>query len=223
MAIVALSVSHVALAMPRSGDRAKPSPLHWTAASLREVALPVRFVQSPPTLLHECQRTARAVRYAVPCPLMIPVGLQPTPVTGGPCMHYRFQIVGLPCAAFSGLWGGWVVGSSQIGTAGAGFQHLVIQVSPKPTSYAHAVNGPIALWRGAGPMIGGTIILHGWRMRWLFVDPDHNDGSAFMSHVVLCWTTHGHTYALGFHAVTTELAAAAMDYELVRHLELVRP
>lgn len=153
---------------------------------------------------------------------MIPDGLQPTPVGAGPCLHYRFHIVGLPCTAFS-VWGGWVVGSSQIGVSGATFQHLVIQVSPQPTNYAHAVNGPIALWPGAGPVIGGPLVLHGWHMRWLFVDPEHNGGSAFMTHVVLCWTTNGHTYAVGFHAVTTKLTAAAMDYELVRHLELVRP
>lgn len=154
---------------------------------------------------------------------MIPDGLQPTPVLGGPCLHYRFQIVGLPCQAFSGLWGGWVVGSSQIGTGGPAFQHLVIQVSPKPTSYAHAVNGPISLQPSQHPITGGTINLNGWHMRWLFVDPDHNDGSAFMGHVVLCWTASGHTYAIGFHAITSRLTAAAMDYELVRHTKLVRP
>jgi hypothetical protein len=152
---------------------------------------------------------------------MIPDGLQPTPVAAGPCLHYQFQIVGLPCTASFG-WRGWVVGSSQIGTGGPAFQHLAIQVSPKPTNFAHAVNGPIALWPGAGPVIGGTLVLNGWHMRWLLVNPEHNDGSAFMSHVVLSWTTNGHTYAVGFHAVTTKLRAAAMDYELVRHLELVR-
>ena len=57
----------------------------------------------------------------------------------------------------------------------------------------------------------------------MFVDPDHNDGSAFMGHVVLCWTTGGHTYAVGFHSVTSKIAAAAMDYELVRSLHLVGP
>jgi hypothetical protein len=224
-AITALVAVAVGLVVLFGGSRAAPSergPLHWTAATLGQVALPVRFVRSPASLLGQCRRTARAVGYAVPCPRMIPDGLQPTPVGGGPCLHYRFHIVGLPCTVFS-VWHGWVVGSSQIGTGGPAFQHLVIQVSPTPTNFAHAVNGPIALWHRAGPVIGGSLMLNGWRMHWLFVDPEHNDGSAFMSHVVLCWTTGGHTYAVGFHTVTTKLSAAAMDYELVRNLELVRP
>lgn len=154
---------------------------------------------------------------------MIPEGLQPTPILAGPCARYVFHIVGVACSA-SPLWHGWVVGSTQIGTDGASFQHLVIQISPKATSYGRAVNGPVALPPAfEHPITGGTLVVHGWHMRWLFVDPKQNPGSAFMDHVVLCWTANGHTYAVGFHAVTSKLTAAAMDYELVRHLELVRP
>jgi len=40
---------------------------------------------------------------------------------------------------------------------------------------------------------------------------------------VLVWTQAGHTYAIGFHAVTTFTAAAALDYQLVRQLQLVGP
>jgi hypothetical protein len=44
-----------------------------------------------------------------------------------------------------------------------------------------------------------------------------------MEHVVFVWTVDGHTYAVGFHAVTSLLTAAALDYQLVRQLQLVDP
>lgn len=208
-----------ALAAQASAGR-EPPVLHWTPASLQGVALPVRFTVSPPSLRAQCRRTARAVDYPVPCPLMTPGGLEPTPTPGGsPCVHYRFHIVGVSCG-----WDGWVAGSSQLGVEGAGFQHLVIVASPTPTNYGRAVNGPVSLPPAyEHPIVGGAITVHGWNLRWLFVDPARNPGSAFMNHVVLCWTVNGHTYAVGFHAVTSKLVAAAMDYDLIRHLQLVRP
>lgn len=206
-----------------SAGASNQKALHWTAASLRSVALPVTFTPSPRSLLTQCRRTAQAVGYPVPCPLMIPQGLERTPVVGGPCPRYVFHVVGVPCSA-STAWTGWVVGSTQIGSGGAGFQHLVIQASPKLTGYGKAVNGPVALPAAyERPLVGGSIVIHDWHTRWLFVDPAHDPGSSFMDHVVLCWTTGGHTYAVGFHAVTSELTAAAMDYKLMLHVELVRP
>lgn len=55
-------------------------------------------------------------------------------------------------------------------------------------------------------------------MRWYFVPPNLNEGSAFQQHLVLVWTTAGHTYAYGFHGVDTIADARALDLELVRHL-----
>jgi hypothetical protein len=220
--LLAATLGGALLAAMTAPAASKARPLYWTGASLRAVPIPVRFVPSPPSLLQQCHRAARAVGYPVPCPMTIPRGLQPTPVLAGPCLDYRFQIVGAACTA-TPAWRRWVAGSSQTGAGRAAFQHLVIQASPTATNYAHAVNGPIALRPNDRPMTGGIVPLHSWRMRWLFVDPTHNDGSAFMSHVVLCWTVNGHTYAIGFHAVTSETTAAAMDYQLVRHVVLVRP
>ena len=55
-------------------------------------------------------------------------------------------------------------------------------------------------------------------MRWYFVPPNLNEGSAFQQHLVLVWTTAGHAYAYGFHVVDTIADARALDLELVRHL-----
>jgi len=102
-------------------------------------------------------------------------------------------------------------------------QHLVIVASPEPIEdYAKVVNGPA--WRPVMRVeVGGRTTINGWRARWIFVPPSTNEGSAFSGHVVLVWTTGGHTYAVGFHDTTTRRVAKAMDVELVRHLRLVRP
>ncbi len=60
-------------------------------------------------------------------------------------------------------------------------------------------------------------------MRWYFVPPAQNDGSAFANHLTLVWAVAGHTYAYGFHVVSTLAQAKALDLELVRHLTVVRP
>ena len=194
--------------------------LDWTAKSLAATRVPVTFVPRTVRLLRQCQRTARAVGYPVPCPTALPEGLVGTAVTAGPCRGYRSQLVGTACASIA-AWRGWVFGSTQLGT-GRSFQHLVIQVAPRPVSYAEAVNGP-TVTPGDHPEVGGPITIDHRRMRWLFVNPQTNPGSAFMGHVVLVWTEAGHTYAVGFHAVTSLTAAAALDYQLVRRLQLVRP
>ena len=60
-------------------------------------------------------------------------------------------------------------------------------------------------------------------MRWYFVAPAQNDGSAFANHLALVWTAAGHTYAYGFHVISTLAQARALDLELVRHLTVVWP
>jgi len=200
---------------------AAPKGLDWTARSLGAIHLAVTFVPRTMSLLRQCERTARAVGYPVPCPTAVPKGLVGTAVTAGPCRGYRFQLVGTACTATVAAWRGWVVGSTQLG-AGRSFQHLVIEVAPRPVSYAEAVNGP-TVTPGDHPEVGDPITINHRRRRWLFVDPQTNPGSAFMGHVVLVWTEGGHTYAVGFHAVTTLTAAAALDYQLVRRLQLVGP
>jgi len=95
--------------------------------------------------------------------------------------------------------------------------------SPRPIrDYAKVVNGP-AWYPRARVEVDGWTTVRGRRIRWMFVPPATNEGSAFAGHVVLVWTTGGHTYAVGFHDATTRCAARAMDLELARHLRMVRP
>ena len=202
-----------------SAERATAPRLDWTKKTLSHVRLPIRFVRRNARLYLECVRAAKAVGYPVPCPTMVPYGLSGTAITAGPCKGYRFQLVGTPCPAAGSAWRDWVVGSIQGGT-GTSFEHLVIQVSPRPVDYRHALDGPVPE-NSRGPAVGSLITVDGRVMRWLFVSPTSDAGSAFMGHVVLEWTEQGHTYALGFHAVQGLKTAAALDYAFARHLELV--
>lgn len=171
------------------------------------------FVAAPASLLAQCRATAKSVGYAVPCPMSIPRGLVPTP--GIRC---RNKIVGLSCG---NGWRDWVVGSGDV--YGVPSQRLVITAAPRVVrSYAQMVNGP-AFFRGQRVEVGGWVTVNGWRARWIFVPPATNEGSSFMGHHVLVWTTGGHTYAVGFHETTTRAVARAMDLELVRSIKLVGP
>ena len=59
-------------------------------------------------------------------------------------------------------------------------------------------------------------------MRAVFVSPETNE-SAFIHHVVLIWPVGRHTYAVGFHDITTVRETLQLDEELAQHIELVRP
>ena len=88
--------------------------------------------------------------------------------------------------------------------------------------YAKVVNGP-AWYRDARERMLGWVKVNGRRMREVFVPPATNDGSAFMSHVVLIWTEGGHTYAFGFHNIHGFRRTLDLDIELARGVVLVRP
>src|SRR5215211_5070174 len=177
--------------------------------------LPVRFVNAPPDLMSQCRRTARLVGYAAPCPTRIPRGFSPTAAATKGC---RFAVVGLPPCGPAGSWKGWISGSGNVAWPP---EHLIIEASPQPIrDYAKVVNGP-AWYPGARVDVGARTTVHGWRVRWIFVPPETNDGSAFAGHVVLVWTTGGHTYAVGFHDTSTRAQTRAMDLELVRHIRMV--
>jgi hypothetical protein len=130
----------------------------------------------------------------------------------------ELQIIGpaKPCPNTAFLWKGWVVGSSTTAD-----EHLVLTASPKVVrSAANVVNGPV--WQP-----GQTIRSIGyrqvgrWRMHVVFVPPNTNDGSAFASHVVLIWTVGHHTYAVGFHDVSTIKQTLALDLKLADGIHLV--
>jgi hypothetical protein len=129
------------------------------------------------------------------------------------------HIIGLPCALGGrDSWQGWVVGSSTTAD-----QHLVLVASPQPLrNDAKVVNGPAWYPRARVRPIARTTI-NGWRMHAIYVPPETNDGSAFAHHVVLIWTVRGHTYAVGFHNVSTIRQTLRLDEQLARHIRLVGP
>jgi hypothetical protein len=100
-------------------------------------------------------------------------------------------------------------------------EHLVIRASPRPIlDYASVLNWP-AWHPGERVDAEGWATVNGWRARWVFV-PLRGE-SIFEGHVVLVWTTGGHTYAAGFHDWNPRTVTRAMDLELVRHMRLVNP
>jgi hypothetical protein len=179
-------------------------------------------------LVAECQATAQAVGYAVPCPMRVPAGL--VPYGGRP--GCEIEIIGpakqCPNTALGAFthesWRGWVVGSSiTVNDQQTLTQHLVLTASPHPlTDYAKLVNGP-AWYPSARVKVLGRATVNGQRMREVYVSPDTNDGSAFAGHVVLIWTTGGHTYGVGFHNLHGMKSALALDLQLARSIKLVRP
>ena len=223
MAAVSTRVALVAIAAVATGCGG--SHTRDGAAHLR---LRTPFMSTGQRLAAECRSGARAVGYAVPCPTRIPRGLAGTatgiPTATGvdaqPGCRPRFQIVGVPPCRPLRKWKGWIAGSSQIAWPR---EHLVILASPRPIrDYAKFVNGPA--WYPADRVDAGDwTTVNGRRVRWVFVPPGTNDGSAVAGHVMLIWTTGGHTYGVGFHDTSTRAATRAMDVELVRHLRMVEP
>jgi hypothetical protein len=59
--------------------------------------------------------------------------------------------------------------------------------------------------------------------RLYYVPAKTNDGSAFVDHLAMVWTSSGHTYAYGVHVVATTAEARALDLEVARHLVMVAP
>ena len=163
-----------------------------------------------------CRSTAHAVGYAVPCPTWVPQGLTESGRNVRPCtLHIIGPGGGRGC---SQTWRGWVVGSSTTAD-----QHLVLVASPKQLRHdAEVVNGP-AWYPNARVRLIARTTINGWRMHAVYVPPETNDGSAFAHHVVLIWTVRGHTYAIGFHNVSTIPQTLRLDEQLARHIRLIGP
>jgi len=215
-----IGVLAVAMTVAACGSTTHPSQATDYPLTIAGVA----FVPTSASVDRECRQTADAVKYAVPCPTLLPAGIAATPGVHG-C---RFQIVGWDrkrgCGAAK--WHRWMVGSSQLSGSDAGpagFLHLVVQGAPRIVrDPARAIDGP-GMVPGSRVRSRGVVTIAGKRMRWYYVPPDRNQGSAFMHHLVLVWTADRHTYAYGFHVTSTFAVARALDLELVRHLVTVRP
>jgi hypothetical protein len=185
----------------------------------------VQFVPTSPTVRKECQQTADTVKYAVPCPTLLPLGMEPTPGAHGCRFVFMAAHTTVPNCG-GAIWRGWIGGSVQVDSRyyTAGFQHLVVQGAPRVVSNpVQAIDGPGKLLPGARVEPLGVATINGRAMHWYFVPPNLNYESAFQQHLVLVWTAAGHTYAYGFHVVATLAEARALDLELARHLAIVEP
>jgi hypothetical protein len=175
----------------------------------------LRFVDAPRALLEDCERTARAVGYPVPCPHRVPAGLRPTGAVAG-CSLAIIGPGGVGACAKS--WRGWVVGSSETND-----QHLVITAAPGSLrGGARLVNGP-AWYAGARVRALKRLRARGWRIQAVYVPAARNEGSAFAHHVVFIWTVGGHTYGVGFHNVLGLRQTLLLNERLIRNIRLVRP
>ena len=162
-----------------------------------------------------CRETARVVGYPVPCPSKILAGGTPPPKVS-PCRIELIGAAGVGGCAHS--WRGWVVGSMQTSQ-----HHLVLQASPEPIrSLSRMINGP-GWYPGASEVRLGIVHAGGWMMRAVYADPATNDGSIFSNHLVLVWTTGGHTYALGFHLGRSRHRTQMLNETVARSVSLVPP
>jgi hypothetical protein len=60
-------------------------------------------------------------------------------------------------------------------------------------------------------------------MRAVYADPATNEGSIFSDHLVLVWTSGGHTYALGFHLGRSRRRTQMLNETVARSVSLVPP
>jgi hypothetical protein len=99
--------------------------------------------------------------------------------------------------------------------------HLVLQASPEPVrSLSRMINGP-GWYPGASVAPLGIVHVGGWTMREVYADPATNEGSIFADHIVLVWTTGGHTYAIGFHLSGSRGETKTLNEAVARSVSLV--
>ncbi len=166
------------------------------------------------TVRRDCQSAADWLGYAVPCPQVLPLGSQPTPLSCVVTDCRRFIAPG----TFSAAGVRWAFGSIDFPTS-LRVGHLVIQASPRQEDIAPFIY--------IKPVSGITGVVHvvrrlrvGSRDYKVVLVP-HTGGTAFAGHTVLVWTAHGHTYGLGFHQ--HDAGALALDIAVARSLVLVGP
>ena len=198
--------------------RSTESPLATTSSPTRVTSGRVDesvLAPAPDSFLQACRETARVVGYPVPCPSKILAGGTPPPEVSS-CRIELIGAAGVGGCAHS--WRGWVVGSMQTSQ-----HHLVLQASPEPVrSLSRMINGP-GWYPGASEVRLGIVHAGGWTMRAVYADPATNDGSVFSDHLVLVWTTGGHTYALGFHLGRSRHRTQMLNETVARSVSLVPP
>ena len=185
-----------------------------TQSARPSVVAGIPLVGASSAVRRDCQSAADWLGYAVPCPQVLPLGSQPTPL---PCVVTDCRRFIAP-GTFTAAGVRWAFGSVDFPTS-LRVGHLVIQASPLPEDVAPFIYGK--------PVSGITGVVHvvrtlrvGSRDYKVVLVP-HAGGSAFAGHTVLVWTARGHTYGLGFHQ--HDAGALALDVAVVRSLVLVGP
>lgn len=204
-----------------------------TTARRSAVVVSVPFASVASVVTFECQATADAVGYAVPCPTTLPLGASVTsPVTGDVCGRFGFVAGGVVenelnprCSSYDPRVRRWFFGTSMVnpsGSGGAGFQHLVIQGAPMVIADpARAIDLPARYVVPQAVLPRGELVIDGIVRRFYMV-PISNP-SAMRDHLAVVWTQAGHTYAYSFHVVDGVRVARALDVYVLRHLRLIEP
>jgi hypothetical protein len=227
---VALIFGLCACGANKGSDRPRHSPHRFvqiaqTPATTGGAVSAVRSVElahAAPSVATDCQLTADAVGYPIPCPALLPMGMTATPTVHSCALAVVAPVGWAGCPTTDAP--GWVFGSSQVeigpGIGDAPLQHLVLQAAPRIVqSPSRAIDGP-AVYPGK-VIPRGRVTTDGETMSWYFVPMDNP--SAFRGHLILMWSEFGHTYVYGFHVSGTLALARALDLELVRHLTIVKP
>ena len=189
---------------------ARAATLLQKAASVRAI----RFVEASPVLLARCSETAKVVGYAVPCPTRVPAGL----VAFGGRPGCELQIIGSakPCPNTVFHWRGWVIRSSTTAD-----EHLVLTASPRIVrSAAKIVNGPTG--NPVKPFAASAIAASA-AGECTSSSSHRTPTTAAPSRATSCWsgTVGRHTYAAGFHDISTLNETLALDLTLARDIRLV--
>lgn len=216
-----------AAANPHRHQARRVAASRWAPSKAQAVGVVYgyRFVRVSHVVRSECRHAADVLGYPVPCPTALPAGFTPTPSVAHCTTGIVFAQRDHECEGEGrNPWDGWLDGSSQVGEESTrSFEHLVMQGAPRVVrNPARAIDGP-AMLPGSRVQSRGAVTIHGQPMHWYLVPAATNIGSAFMHHLVLVWTAGGHTYAYGFHVVTTIKVARALDLELAFHLRTVEP
>jgi hypothetical protein len=204
-----------------------------TAGHRSATVASVPFAPVAPMVTFECQATADAIGYAVPCPTVLPLGTRVTsPVPGDVCGRFGFVAGGVVenelnprCSSHDPRVRRWFFGTSIVnpsGLDGASFQHLVIQGAPGViVDPARAIDLPARYVVPQAVLPRGESVIDGI-VRRFYVVPLGNP-SAMRGHLAVVWTQAGHTYAYSFHVVDGVSVARALDTYLLMHLRLIEP
>jgi hypothetical protein len=211
-----LVVIVLAAACDRSPSSVESPPVPTSGDTTRSGEEGSVLTPAPESFVQACRKTARTVGYPVPCPSLILAGGTPPPEVLPSC---RIELIGAGGLGGCGQqWRGWVVGSMETSQ-----HHLVLQASPEPVrSLSKMINGA-GWYPGASEIRLGTVHAGGWTMREVYANPATNAGSIFSDHLVLVWTTGGHTYALGFHLARSRRQTQILNEAVANSVSLVSP